>query len=97
MSDLRDDEPPAVLIAATAIRQARQGEPFDSYEMAVCSQDDVNRARRLVEAIASAAGSDQCPACSAPSYYIAAADRYAHRDGSANEPCWLALLRGDAP
>lgn len=36
-----------------------------------------------------------CPACSAPSHYLAELDRYAHADGSANQPCWLAISRGD--
>ncbi|MCT2282371.1 hypothetical protein M3G91_32715 [Micromonospora chalcea] len=35
-----------------------------------------------------------CPACSAPSHYITELDRYAHADGSDNQPCWLAITRG---
>lgn len=35
-----------------------------------------------------------CPVCLSRSYYAPAIDRYVHADGSANEPCWLHMLRG---
>lgn len=38
-----------------------------------------------------------CPVCSADSAYFRELDRYVHRDGSDNFPCWLAIGRGEAP
>lgn len=52
---VRDDESTAVAVAANAIRQARQGKPGDPWEWDACTQDDVDRARCLVDAIASVA------------------------------------------
>lgn len=36
-----------------------------------------------------------CPVCGRDSVLIPSLDRYMHRDGSGNQPCWLALLRGN--
>lgn len=38
-----------------------------------------------------------CPACGKPSWYLRTVDRYIHCDGSENDGCWLAILRGDTP
>lgn len=51
-NDLRDDEPWPVIVVVNAIRQARQGKPHDPWEWDVCTQEDVDRARRVVAAIA---------------------------------------------
>ncbi|MEO3930756.1 hypothetical protein ABGB07_43970 [Micromonosporaceae bacterium B7E4] len=50
-NDLRDDEDYRVVVAAKAFRQAREGKEFDCWEMLPCNQDDVDRARALVEAL----------------------------------------------
>lgn len=42
-----------------------------------------------------ARGKDRrCPACTALAAYDIESDRFFHLDGSANDPCWLALHRG---
>jgi hypothetical protein len=38
-----------------------------------------------------------CPVCSADASYFRELDRYVHRDGSDNFPCWLAIGRGESP
>ncbi len=35
-----------------------------------------------------------CPVCQTDAYYCPSIDRYVHADGSANDPCWLHMLRG---
>lgn len=38
-----------------------------------------------------------CPACGKPSVRAWPWDRWAHKDGSANQGCWIALVRGERP
>lgn len=38
-----------------------------------------------------------CPACSEDSYYRIDIDRYYHRNGSDNRPCWLQISRDEIP
>lgn len=54
-NDIRDDEDPRIAIVANAFRQARQGEPYDAWDTKGCTQDDVDRARELVETLDSLA------------------------------------------
>jgi len=37
----------------------------------------------------------RCPTCGAPAFYLSGADRHFHEDGSDNDKCWLAILRGE--
>jgi hypothetical protein len=37
-----------------------------------------------------------CPVCRLPAFYIPRADRFFHRDGADNGPCWGKLLRGES-
>lgn len=41
--------------------------------------------------------SDQCPICGQAATLVADLDRYVHLNGSSNQPCWLAILRGGVP
>jgi hypothetical protein len=36
----------------------------------------------------------ECPVCSKDSIYLNGEDRFFHRDGSDNQECWRAMLRG---
>lgn len=49
--DLRDDEDQRVLTACNAIRQAREGRPYDEWDWGPVTQQDVDRARHLVAAL----------------------------------------------
>lgn len=40
------------------------------------------------------AGDGKCPHCGHPSFYVRAADRYFHDDGSSNLDCWRQVTRG---
>lgn len=50
-NDLHDDEDHRVVLIANAIRQARQGVPFDPWEWDFATHDDVDRARKLLDAL----------------------------------------------
>jgi hypothetical protein len=47
VSDLSPDDPPWVLTTANALRQARQGRPYDPWDWAPCAQADVDAARDI--------------------------------------------------
>lgn len=38
-----------------------------------------------------------CPVCDVSAIYACELDRYVHEDGSANEACWRAMVKGEAP
>lgn len=49
---------------------------------------------RYVPLRVTVATTEPCPGCGAPAYPMTIGP--VHADGSANEPCWLAILRGEA-
>jgi hypothetical protein len=38
---------------------------------------------------------ESCPACGKPSRLVRADDRYYHCDGTVNQACWIAIVRGE--
>lgn len=51
LNDLADDEDQRVILLAGQIALVRMGRPYDAWDWQPCSQDDVDRARRLVQAL----------------------------------------------
>lgn len=37
---------------------------------------------------------DRCPVCDRGAFLVHSAERYFHTDGTDNDKCWLAILRG---